>query len=272
VFGRLAGAALAAILLLGVNGVSRAQEESKTYPPDPRFPQARALDMPQTSPDSTGMDWSRVPEYRIVPGDELRVNFGPRVLTPDEDLVREVTVRPDGRMQVFPVGDVVAAGRTVAELKTAIEQMLAGEYRDPRVSIDISKLAGNQVHVFGRVRDPGSYPAGAFCTLSQAIAMAKGFTDDAHTNDILVFRRDGANTVRAYRVPFGRALKVGSPQADMPLGRYDIVYVPRNAVGNWYVFSRQLFEGAYLGVNTAIRGWELFHLDDIYIRSPLPSP
>ena len=51
-----------------------------------------------TPQDTTGLDWSRVPEYRIVPGDRLELDFGRR---PDGLLdLREVRVRPDGRITV----------------------------------------------------------------------------------------------------------------------------------------------------------------------------
>ena len=64
-----------------------------------------------TSSDTTGMDWSRVPEYRIVPGDRLQLDFGRR--TDGGQDVRDAKVRPDGRITVFPAGDVVAAGLTL---------------------------------------------------------------------------------------------------------------------------------------------------------------
>jgi hypothetical protein len=76
------------------------------------------------------MDWSLMPEYRIVPGDVLKLNFGPRVEEPDEDLVREVHVRPDGRISLYPVGEVVAAGRTPAELHDTLFGLFSGYLRD----------------------------------------------------------------------------------------------------------------------------------------------
>ena len=80
--------------------------------------------------DTTAMDWSRVPEYRVVPGDLLRFNFGPAQNTYG-DLIRESRVRPDGRVSVYPVGDVIAAGRTIPELQQAVVDMMSSEYRFP---------------------------------------------------------------------------------------------------------------------------------------------
>src|SRR4029453_4035412 len=99
--------------------------------------------------DSTAMDWSQVPEYRIVPGDLLDLNFGPGT-EGVRDLIRTQRarpqgasaalligtqrVRPEGRMSVFPVGDVVAAGHTVRELEAAVVELLAAELKNPRVT------------------------------------------------------------------------------------------------------------------------------------------
>src|SRR5262249_7372739 len=104
--------------------------------------------------DSTSMDWSRVPEYRIVPGDLLKFNFGPNAVA-SGDVVRDTRVRPDGRISVFPVGEVLAAGRTVQELQTAVVDMMSGEFKQPRVAIEVADVAGNRVHVMGQVKQPG---------------------------------------------------------------------------------------------------------------------
>ena len=214
--------------------------------------------------DTTAMDWSRVPEYRVVPGDVLRFNFGP---VPDgsSDLYREAKVRPDGRVSVCPVGDVVAAGRTPRELEGVLTDLLAMELRQPRVTVEVGEMAGNQVHVLGRVKTPGSYEVTPFMTVAQAVAVAGGFEDDASSNDVLVFHRDGAHTVRVARVPLDRALKRGTLEADLLLSRFDIVFVPRSAIGNIDVFARQFFGEPAQILNFMFIGWELFHLNQIFV-------
>ena len=217
-----------------------------------------------TSADTTAMDWSRVPEYRIVPGDVLEFNFGPRIEQPDQDLIRRMRVRPDGRVQVFPVGEIVAAGRTPAELQKALIQLLAADFREPRVTVEVAEPAGNEVHVMGQVRVPGTYPAVPFVTLAEAVARAGGFADDANRNDVLVFHRDGASTVRVSRVALGHQLKAGDLSGDVLLGRFDIVYVPRSPIGNLDVFVHQYFGEIAPALSTVMTGWELFNLDRVF--------
>ncbi|HTO92065.1 MAG TPA: SLBB domain-containing protein [Candidatus Sulfotelmatobacter sp.] len=215
------------------------------------------------SADSTSMDWSRVPEYRIVPGDLLRFNFGP-LLFNYQDLLREARVRPDGRISVYPVGEVLAAGRTVQELQTAVLNMMAAEYKNPRVSIELADVAGNKVHVMGQVKSPGSYPVQPFMTVSQAIAAAGGFADDAARNSILLVHRDGAHTVLVARIRMDRIIRQAAFGEDLQLSRFDLVIVPRSAIGNIDIFLRQFFGDAGVAFNTSILGWELFHLDRVF--------
>lgn len=213
--------------------------------------------------DTTGLDWSRVEEYRIVPGDRLELNFGLKVDGISETR-KETRVRPDGRITVYPVGDVVAAGRTPMEVQKAITDLLAADIRLPRVTVEVVESASNQVHVMGRVERPGSYPATAFMTLTQAITAAGGFKDDAARNSVLVLHRDGARTVRVARVRVDRLLK-GTDLADPMLSRFDIVFVPRSTIGNVDVFCRQFFGETSQVLQFGFIGWELFNIDRVFV-------
>jgi protein involved in polysaccharide export with SLBB domain len=227
---------------------------------------ARATPPPitaSTDGDTLGLDWGSVPEYRIVPGDNLVLNFGPQENLPT-DLLRTQRVRPDGRISVFPIGDVVAAGRTPRELERVLVDLLAAELKSPRVTVEVSEIAGNMVHVLGRVRTPGSYPAGPFMTTLQAIAKAGGFEDDAARNSIIVFHRNGARTVQVAKLRLDASIKQGDLGADLPLSRFDIVYVPRSAIGNLNVFTRQFFVEERGILDFTFTGWQLFNLDRVY--------
>lgn len=216
-----------------------------------------------TPSDSTGMDWSRVPEYRIVPGDKLELDYGrrPEAALPD---LREVLVRPDGRISVFPAGDVIAAGLTPMELQKNIIALLSADLKLPRVVVSVSQPAGNVVHVMGRVDKPGSYPAGPFVTVMQAITEAGGLKDDAARNSVLLFHRDGARTVAVSRIRLDRIMK-GDDLADAVVGRFDIIYVPRSTIGNLDVFAQQFLAPAGSLLTGSLTGWELFNLDRVFV-------
>jgi polysaccharide export outer membrane protein len=213
--------------------------------------------------DSVDMDWSRVPEYRIVPGDLLTLNFGPQE-NGVGDLYKPLRVRPDGRISVFPVGDVIAAGHTARELEAVLVDLLAAEFRNPRVTVEVSEIAGNEVHVLGQVKTPGSYKVTPFMTTLQAITTAGGFADDAARNSVIVFHRDGARTVLVTRLRLGDGIKFHELALDQPLSRFDIVYVPRSAIGNLNLFTHQFFAEQAPTLSTFLLGWELFNLDRVF--------
>lgn len=212
--------------------------------------------------DSTGMDWSRVPEYRIVPGDKLTINLGPRADATIEN-IRDVTVRPDGRITIYPIGDVIAAGLTPMELQRSIMALLSADLRAPRATVEVVSMASNLVHVLGRVERPSSVPATAFMTVSQAVAGAGGFTNDAARSSVLLIHRDGAHSVSVRRLRMDRLLK-GESFIDPLVGRFDIVYVPRSTVGNVSVFVNQFFGALAPASVTMFQGWELLNLDRVF--------
>ena len=218
---------------------------------------------PAAAADTTGQDWSRVSEYRIVPGDRLGIDFGQRLDNLSEN-IHECTVRPDGRITVYPVGDVVAAGLTPMELQKSLTALLAADLRSPRVTVELVTAAGNVVHVIGRVERPGNVPATPFVTVLQAISEAGGFKDDAARNSVIVMHRDGARTLSVQRVRCDRLLK-GEDFADIVLGRFDIVFVPRSSIGNLDLFVHQFFGETSPAVSTALAGWELFNLDRVFV-------
>jgi polysaccharide export outer membrane protein len=206
------------------------------------------------------IDWGQTPEYRIVPGDELGLNFGPREGLAS-DLIRPVVVRVDGRITVFPIGDVVAAGHTPVELQAELIRLLAAEYKQPRVTVEVVKSAANRVHVLGRVMKPGSQVVQSLPTLMQVIAEAGGFADDAARNSVIVMHRVGLGSVSVARIRADRLLRGGG---DVPLSRFDIVYVPRSTIGNVDVFVDQFFNRILPVGSTAMLGWELFNLDRVF--------
>jgi len=128
----------------------------------------------------------------------------------------------------------------------------------------VASAAGNVVHVMGRVDKPGSYPAGPFVTVMQAITEAGGLKDDAARNSVLVFHRDGARTVAISRIRLDRIMK-GDDLADAVVGRFDIIFVPRSTIGNLSVFAQQFLAPTGSLLTYSLTGWELFNLDRVFV-------
>ncbi|MCP9439376.1 MAG: polysaccharide biosynthesis/export family protein [Nitrospira sp.] len=123
------------------------------------------------------------PDYIIGPEDVLDVN-----VWKNTDLSRTVLVRPDGKISLPLIGDVVAVGMTATQLADAISERLKEYKENPQVSIVVKEINSYAIYVLGEVAHPGKYPLKSKTTLLQAITLAGGFTPTAVRNKIVVFR------------------------------------------------------------------------------------
>lgn len=105
------------------------------------------------------------------------------------ELSREMQVDASGRISMPLVGTVDARGKTAAELAEAIEAALRGRYvRDPEVTVNIKSSVSQVVTIDGQVVEPGLYPVTNQMTLMRAIASAKGLSEFADQDDVVILR------------------------------------------------------------------------------------
>lgn len=160
--------------------------------------------------------------YRIGPLDQIVVSvFG----APELD--KEGAVDAAGNFSLPLAGSVHAAGKTPDQLATAIAEKLKGRYvRNPQVAVNIKQAAGQRITVDGEVRQPGVYPLVGRMTLQQAVATARGASDTANVNNVVVFRTvNGAKMAAMFSLKEIRSGRVGDPEV---YGN-DIIVVGENA-------------------------------------------
>ena len=123
--------------------------------------------------------------YLIGPFDKLTVDvFGVEELNE-----REVQTDASGRISFPLAGIIEAAGRTPAEVEQIIEERLSTRYiRDPQVTVNLKETVSQVITVDGQVRDPGLYPVIGKMTLMRAVATAKGASEFAKLEDVVIFR------------------------------------------------------------------------------------
>ncbi len=124
--------------------------------------------------------------YMIQPGDLLEVS-----VWKEDYLERDILVRPDGGVSFPLAGDVMAAGRTVADVQMQITTQLSRFIPDPVVTVSLKEIRGNKVYVLGQVQRPGTFVMNPRVDVMQALALAGGTTAYANTNDIKILRRTG---------------------------------------------------------------------------------
>lgn len=122
--------------------------------------------------------------YRIGPFDKLDVTvFGV------PELSGKFQVDAAARLSLPLAGTIDAAGLTPAELGKAIDQRLRGVYvKNPQVTVNLEETTSQVYTVDGQVTQPGSYPALGNITLMRAVANAKGVSEFARLDDVVVFR------------------------------------------------------------------------------------
>jgi polysaccharide export outer membrane protein len=125
--------------------------------------------------------------YKILPMDKLAI----RVFKQD-DMTGDYDVDLAGHISMPLIGEVEAANLTTAELDQKLTEKLGEKYLEhPDVSVSIKQSAGRLVTVDGAVKDSGSFPVMGNLTLMQAVALAKGTTEDANPHRVAIFRTIG---------------------------------------------------------------------------------
>jgi polysaccharide biosynthesis/export protein len=105
------------------------------------------------------------------------------------ELSRAIQVDASGRIAMPLIGTLDAGGKTAGELAADIENALAGRFvRDPDVSVNISTSVSQVVTVDGQVAEPGLYPVTNQMTLLRAVASARGLTEYAKQDDVVILR------------------------------------------------------------------------------------
>lgn len=125
--------------------------------------------------------------YKIAPMDKLSI----KVFKMD-DLSGDYDVDLAGKISLPLIGELQAANLTTAQLDDQLTQKLGAKYLEhPDVSVAIKSSTAHVVTVDGAVKEGGAFPVGGPITLIQAIAMAKGTTEDANARRVAVFRTIG---------------------------------------------------------------------------------
>jgi len=179
----------------------------------------------QTRNDGVPTPQERTPRYRVEPGDVLDLNFA---FTPEMN--QTVTIQPDGFIAARGLGDLYAQGKTTAELAEALRGAYGKFLHDPVITVDLKDFQKPYFIVGGEVGHSGKYDLRADTTVTEAVAIAGGFTEKAKHSQVLLFRRVSGNTVEVKNLNVKKMLKSANLQEDAYLRPGDMLYVPKNLI------------------------------------------
>jgi protein involved in polysaccharide export with SLBB domain len=125
--------------------------------------------------------------YTLGPGEQVRVT-----VFRQEQLSGEFRIDGSGSLSLPLVGDVQASGLTMRELEIRIADKLKDEgyLVNPRVSAEV--LIFRPFYILGEVNNPGQYEYTNGMTVTNAVALAGGYTYRADGDDIEIRRADCA--------------------------------------------------------------------------------
>ncbi len=174
------------------------------------------------------------PAPASVPSVEHRYKVGPLdvlaiTVWRNPELSTTVTVRPDGRISMPLIDDVMAAGKNPSEVARELEKGLAKLLRDPSVTVIVSGFQGNygeQIRIVGEAARPQAVPFRQEMTVLDVMIQAGGLTDYADGNAAVLVR--GSEKGKQYSLRLKDLLKRGDISANAPVLPGDIIIVPQS--------------------------------------------
>lgn len=163
-------------------------------------------------------------EYIIGPGDKLNV-----FVWRNPELSVTVDVRPDGRLSIPLVEDVVAIGKTPTQLARVLEQRLAKYIKEPVVTVIAQGFVGpfnEQVRVIGEAAQPRALPYRTDMTVLDAMIEVGGLTRYASGNKAVIVRTV-AGKQYTYGVHLDSLINDGDVNSNVALQPGDILIIPQ---------------------------------------------
>jgi polysaccharide export outer membrane protein len=162
-------------------------------------------------------------EYIIGPGDKLTI-----FVWRNPELSISVDVRPDGRLSIPLVEDVVAIGKTPTQLARELEQRLSKYIKEPVVTVIAQGFVGpfsEQVRVIGEAAEPRALPYRTDMTVLDAMIEVGGLTRYAAGNDSVIVRT-GNGKQFTYAVHLDSLIRDGDVSSNVSLQPGDILIIP----------------------------------------------
>jgi len=185
----------------------------------------------------------RRPRYKLEAVDVFELSFE---LNPEFN--QTVTVQPDGYSTLRGVGDVPVKGQTVPELTETLRKEYSKILSDPLISVVLKDFEKPYFIADGQVGHPGKYDLRGDVTLTEAVAMAGGFTEASKHSQVLLFRRASEGWYAAETFDLKKMEKKGNLKEDPTLHAGDMFFVPKNKLSKIRTIIPQSNVGAFLPV------------------------
>jgi polysaccharide export outer membrane protein len=185
---------------------------------------ARDNTLPTADISSATASYAGTSDYRIGPGDMLSV-----VVWHNPDLTSQVPVRPDGRISMPLVGDVVAAGKTPMNLADELKDKLKPFIKDPLVTVTPTQFVGpfaRQIRVIGEAVQPRAISFSSNMTLLDVMISVGGLTRYAAGDRAVIVRVENG-VQKTYHVHLDSLIRDGDVSQNVAVQPGDILIIPQ---------------------------------------------
>ncbi|MFH0925366.1 MAG: polysaccharide biosynthesis/export family protein [bacterium] len=159
-------------------------------------------------------------DYKIGPEDVLQIS-----VWGNEQLTREVVVRPDGKISYPLLGDLKVSGLCPMEVKEIISSTLIDYVSNPEVTVIVQDINNYKVYITGSVSSPGVFSLKRRTNLLQLLIMAGGLelAKQANLAKAYILRKG-----ERLAVDFEKLISEGDMENNIDLLPEDIIYIPDN--------------------------------------------
>lgn len=176
--------------------------------------------------------------YTLGVGDTIAIE-----LLYNSELNSEVKVRPDKKISLPLIGEMLVAGMTPGELEELLIEkyaqkldteetpevtVIVREFKVPELNVTLVDSASQMVYVTGEVFQPRMVNVTGPMKVLNAITMAGGTNNDAALDSVVLIRYSETDKATAYILDMKDVLAGEMP--DLTLQPYDIIYVPETSL------------------------------------------
>ena len=159
-------------------------------------------------------------DFVIGESDVLNVN-----VWKEPEISQTVVVRPDGKISLPLLGEVLVSGLTPVQTQTLLANKLQSILTNPQVTVTVTEIRSRVVFITGEVVKPGAYPLLVPTTILQLITNASGLGQFANKKGIFVLRTvDGKQ--QKFSFNYSQVIKGEKQEQNILLHPGDTVVVP----------------------------------------------
>jgi polysaccharide export outer membrane protein len=208
------------IAVFGYVQIGLGQSTGAEAPANQQKPPLQGKNADSKGPQSASGQVATPSDFVIGESDVLNIN-----VWKEPEISQSVVVRPDGKISLPLIGEVLVSGLTPVQVQSLLANKLQSILTSPQVTVTVTEIRSRMVSITGEVVKPGAYPLLTPTSVLQLITNAGGLGQFANKKHIFVLRTvDG----KQERFPFNysQVIKGEKAEQNIMLHPGDTVVVP----------------------------------------------